>query len=122
MFDIAAEYRELAKASCSDGVVAHGKQSPIGPPGSKQGLNDYSGWFADDPTMSGDYCGYDGPCPPWNDELVHHYQFRVHALDVATLGLAARCTLAEVRLAMRDHVIAEATLTGTYTLAPTLLR
>ena len=27
------------------------------------------------PTMAGDYYGYDGPFPPWNDSLVHHYVF-----------------------------------------------
>ena len=37
--------------------------------------------------MSGDYFGYDGPCPPWNDALVHRYVFTLYALDVATLGL-----------------------------------
>ena len=33
--------------------------------------------------MFGDYYGYDGPCPPWNDELVHRYVFTLYALDVA---------------------------------------
>ena len=31
--------------------------------------------------------GYDGPCPPFNDERVHTYHFSVYALDVATLDL-----------------------------------
>lgn len=122
MIDIPRECRELTNGSCSDGVVAHGKREPLGPPGSKQGVNDYTGWFAGDPDMAGDYLGYDGPCPPWNDELLHHYQFRVYALDVATLGLGGRFTLADARGAMRDHVIAEAALTGTYTLNSVLRR
>ena len=30
--------------------------------------------------MAGDYYGYDGPCPPWNDEIPHRYVFtRVRA-------------------------------------------
>lgn len=122
MVDIPPECRELASASCSEGVVAHGKHSPLGPPGSKQGVNDYTGWFAGDAAMAGDYYGYDGPCPPWNDELVHHYRFHVCALDIATLGLNTRLTHADARRAMRDHVIAEAILTGTYTLNPALRR
>ena len=34
------------------------------------------------PTWAGDYFGYDGPCPPWNDTILHHYVFTVYALDV----------------------------------------
>lgn len=120
--DIPAECRELARASCSDGVVAHGKRSPPGPPGSRQGRNDYTGWFASDAAMAGDYLGYDGPCPPWNDERVHHYRFRIHALDVASLGLGDGHTLAQLREAMAGHVLAEAELTGTYTLSTALRR
>ncbi|MEP7043889.1 MAG: YbhB/YbcL family Raf kinase inhibitor-like protein [Dokdonella sp.] len=122
LVDVPRECHELAKASCSDGVVAHGKSTPPGPPGSSQGLNDYTGWFASDAAMAGDYCGYDGPCPPWNDERMHHYHFRVYALDIASLGLSGRFTIADVRAAMRSHVLAEAALTGTYTLNPALRR
>jgi len=122
LVDIPRECRELAKASCSDGVVAHGKVAPPGPPGSHQGLNDYTGWFAGDAEMAGDYCGYDGPCPPWNDERMHHYHFRLYALDVASLGLSARFTIADVRAAMSGHVLAEAALTGTYSLNSALRR
>jgi Raf kinase inhibitor-like YbhB/YbcL family protein len=72
--------------------------------------------------MAGDWFGYDGPCPPWNDERMHHYRFSVHALDVDRLGLDGRFTLADVRTAMAGHVLAEATLTGTYTLNAALRR
>ena len=67
MIDIPLECRELGTASCADGVVPHGRQDPFGPPGSKQGINDFTGWFSGDAAMSGDYYGYDGPCPPWNE-------------------------------------------------------
>ncbi len=116
MADIPAAVREIAQGACSDGVVAHGKRDPHGPDGARQGLNDYTGWFAGDAAMAGDYLGYDGPCPPWNDERVHHYRFRVYALDLATLDLPARYTLADLRRAMDGHVLAEATLGGSYTL------
>jgi len=122
MVDIPAEYRELGPGSCADGVVAHGRKDPPGPPGSKQGINDYTGWFASDPAMAGDYFGYDGPCPPWNDDLLHHYHFRVYALDVTTLGLAGKFTAAAARSAMQGHVLAEAAITGTYTLNAALRR
>lgn len=120
LIDIAADLREIAAGSASDGITARGKRNPPGPAGSRQGLNDYTGWFAHDSAMSGDYYGYDGPCPPWNDTLLHHYHFRLHALDVPSLGLAGRFTRAEVEPALRGHVLAEAVLTGTYSMNPAL--
>lgn len=122
LVDIAPDCRGLAAGQCGEGVVAHGKQSPPGPPGSRQGLNDYTGWFAGDAAMAGDWFGYDGPCPPWNDERMHHYRFSLHALDVDRLDLDRHFTLADVRKAMAGHVIAEATLTGIYTLNAALRR
>lgn len=122
MVDIPLEYRELGSGSCADGVVAHGRKNPPGPPGSKQGINSYTGWFESDADMSGDYYGYDGPCPPWNDDRMHHYHFRVYALDVPSLGLSGRFTAADARAAMKGHVLAEAALTGTYTLNAALRR
>ncbi|MEO7916029.1 MAG: YbhB/YbcL family Raf kinase inhibitor-like protein [Dokdonella sp.] len=120
MANIPLDCRELGEGSCGDGIVAHGKQEPFGPPGSVQGCNDYTGWFADDPDMAGRYLGYDGPCPPWNDERLHHYHFEVHALDVARLDLAAGFSLADLRAAMQGHVLASAKITGTYTMNPAL--
>jgi Raf kinase inhibitor-like YbhB/YbcL family protein len=122
MVDIPPECRELGQGSCSDGVVAHGKKNPPGPPGAKQGINGYTDWFAGDADMHGDYYGYDGPCPPWNDDLLHHYHFRIVALDVATLGVSGRFTAPEARAAMAGHVLAEAEITGTYTLNAALRR
>jgi len=118
MANIPAECGELAEGACSDGIVARGKREPFGPPGSVQGKNDYTGWFAGDADMAGDYLGYDGPCPPWNDSLVHHYHFRIHALDLPALELRPGFTLAELREAMAGHVLAEAELVGSYSLNP----
>ena len=118
MADIAPGVRELAAGSCSDGFVVKGKADPAGPAGSRQGLNDFTGWFAGDKDMSGIYYGYDGPCPPWNDDLIHHYHFHVYAIDVATLGVSGEFAIADVRAAMAGHVLAEAAITGTYALNP----
>ena len=122
MVDVPLECRELGAGSCADGVVAHGCRNPLGPPGAKQGINSFTDWFAGDPAMSGDYYGYDGPCPPWNDDLLHHYHFRIYALDVPTLGLAGKFTAAAARSAMQGRVLAEAAITGTYTLNAALRR
>ena len=71
--------------------------------------------------MRGDYYGYDGPCPPWNDEILHHYVFTVYALDIEKLPLSGKFGGPEVRAALQDHILAEAKITGTYTLNPALL-
>ena len=52
MADIPADVREIAAGACSDGVVPHGKATPAGPAGSRQGLNDYTGWFAGDAAVA----------------------------------------------------------------------
>ena len=120
MADIPPGVREIAAGSCSDGVTARGKQQPAGPAGARQGLNDYTGWFAGDAQMGGNYHGYDGPYPPFNDARVHRYFFRLFALDVAALDLPARFTAGDVERAMQGHVLAEALVHGTYTLNATL--
>jgi Raf kinase inhibitor-like YbhB/YbcL family protein len=102
----------------SSSVVARGKPGPAAPHGARHGINDYTGWFASDPGMAGDYYGYDGPCPPWNDELPHRYVFTVFALDVSRLSLPGRFGGHEVRKALRGHVLAEAAITGRYALNP----
>ena len=116
MVDIAAGVHAIAAGSCSDGVSKHGKQHPPGPEGARQGLNDYTGWFAGNDDMAGDYFGYDGPYPPPNDLRVHRYFFRLFALDVARLDLPERFTAADAQRAMHGHVLAEAATYGTYAL------
>lgn len=68
--------------------------------------------------MGGDYYGYDGPCPPWNDALPHRYVFTLYALDVPHLDLPQRFTGSDARRAMHGHVLAHASVTGRYTLNP----
>lgn len=63
---------------------------------------------------------YGGPCPPWNDERIHHYHFTVYALDVDTLKLPMNPTAAQVEKAAEGHVLASGSVTGTYTLNPSL--
>jgi hypothetical protein len=118
MVDIPPAVYEIAAGACSDGIVPRGKQSPAGPPGSRQGLNDYTLWFAGDADMAGQYFGYDGPCPPWNDELLHHYHFMLYATDLARSPVEGAFTGQQVRVALAGHVLAETRLTGTYSLNP----
>ena len=115
LVDIAPAIREIAEGALSAAVTTGGKRNPPGPAGSRQGLNDYGGFMGD-----GDYFGYDGPCPPWNDALVHRYFFRLYALDVATLDLPGRFGGRDVLRAIRGHVLAETAIHGSYTLNPAL--
>ena len=120
LLDIAPATHEIAAGSHSSSVVPHGKPGPSAPGGWRHGINDYTGWFAGDRDMSGNYYGYDGPCPPWNDSIVHHYVFTIYALDVPKLTVAGELKGANVRAALAGHVLAQAHLTGTYTLNPRL--
>ena len=86
-------------------------------------MNDYTGWFAGNAEMAGDYFGYDGPFPPFNDSLVHHYVFTLYALSVArAAGRGALHRRRRCAQAIDGHVLAEATHSGTYTLNRRLLR
>ena len=119
LYDIDPSVTEIAAGAASEAVTPKGKaadQTPVG----TAGLNDYTSWFAGDADMEGRYHGYDGPCPPANDELVHHYHFKLLAIDTASLGLAAGAAGAEVIAATEGHVLAEAEQVGTYTLNPAL--
>ena len=118
MADLPADLRSIAAGSASDGVIKGGKRTPPGPDGARQGLNDYTGWFAGDAELAGDWFGYDGPYPPPNDLRTHRYFFRLFALDVDRLELPARFTAGDVLRAIQGHVLAEASVWGTYALHP----
>jgi Raf kinase inhibitor-like YbhB/YbcL family protein len=121
MVDVPPRDGGVAEGECSDGITARGKKNPKGPPGSRQGINDYTGFMAGDAEMAGDYYGYEGPCSPWNDERIHHYHFTLYATDLERCPVADRFTGPEVLKAIKEHVLAEAKLTGTYTLNQKLL-
>jgi Raf kinase inhibitor-like YbhB/YbcL family protein len=55
--------------------------------------------------------GYQGPLPP--PGKVHHYFFRLYALD-AKLDLSGEPTKADLLKAMQGHVLAVGELVGTY--------
>jgi Raf kinase inhibitor-like YbhB/YbcL family protein len=104
----------LEAGAFSDGVTAKGKDGPDAPLGARQGINDYTGWFAGDPDMAGDYYGYDGPCPPFNDSIVHHYDFTAYALDVERVDVDGKFTAADVLHAIEGHILAQANIRGKY--------
>ncbi|MDP3989258.1 MAG: YbhB/YbcL family Raf kinase inhibitor-like protein [bacterium] len=68
------------------------------PPGASEGI-----------TSFGEH-GYDGPCPP---DSSHRYFFTLYALDT-DLGLPDTTTARELQVAMKNHVITDTYLMGTY--------
>ena len=125
LFDLPAGLRAIAAGSCSHAITPRGKHGPMivhGPvDGALHGLNGYTEWFAGDPDMAGDYYGYDGPCPPWNDSLIHHYVFTLYALSIDRLAVTGRVTGEAVRAAMEGNIVAKATISGLYSLNVDLL-
>ncbi len=117
LVDIPADIHELPSGCDCEGVTAHGKAVGKTPYGTR-GINSYTSWFAGMDSMEGDYGGYDGPFPPWNDERVHHYHFTLYALDVESLGLDGAFDGADVLLAMKGHILASDNWVGTYAIYP----
>ena len=118
MIDIKPEDGSVDEGMCSEGVTPGGKIAPVGPDGSRQGINDYTNFLAGDPDMGGQYLGYDGPCPPWNDERLHHYHFILFATDLPDCPVPDSFTGDDVKRALESHVLAESRLVGTYSLNP----
>ncbi|GHA78933.1 phosphatidylethanolamine-binding protein [Formosimonas limnophila] len=126
LINIPAHINEITAGQFSHEVTPKGKAGPViaGQKDSlmRHGINDYTHWFAGDHDMEGDYYGYDGPCPPWNDSVVHRYTFTVYALDTLELALPTdgKLNIASVQRRMADHVLDSASWTGVYTLTPRL--
>ncbi|NDC32926.1 MAG: hypothetical protein EBZ63_04365 [Burkholderiaceae bacterium] len=118
MVDIPKTITEIPAGHYSTEVVPRGKPGPGTHHGAQHGINDYTAWFSGDAEMKGNYFGYDGPCPPWNDSIWHHYIFTVYALNTASLGLGTTFDGKTALAALQRHILASAQITGRYTLNP----
>ena len=118
LIDLSPTLTSIARGAHSEGVKARGKPGPQASGGGRHGIDDYTGWFAGDKAMAGDYFGYDGPCPPWNDTIAHRYVFTLYALDLKRLAVDGIFKGADARNAMAGHVLAQAAISGRYTLNP----
>jgi len=118
LIDMPASGSPIRDGEFSSGVTPKGKSGPLAARNTRQGINDYTAWFKNDPNMAGDYFGYDGPCPPWNDSIPHHYAFTLFALDVEKCPVQRKFTSAHVLKAMKGHVLGTAKITGRYSLNP----
>lgn len=120
LIDLPLGLNSIAAGEFSDKITPRGKSGPTARHGARQGVNDYTAWFANDHDMNGDYYGYDGPCPPWNDSIVHRYVFTVYAIDVERLPLMGRFGGPDAMKVIARHRLGQASITGTYTLNPRL--
>lgn len=119
LVNIPATTTSLAEGLDSKEVSPTGK-SELQMPYGLRGVNDYAPYMASNPEHKGVYAGYDGPCPPWNDEAVHHYHFGVFALDIATLPATEALRGEDAIKAMQGHILASGEAVGLYTLNPAL--
>lgn len=122
LVDVPVTETVIRAGQYSEGVTVHGKGGPEVQDGRgvRHGINDYTGWFAEDAVMAGVYFGYDGPCPPWNDSVVHRYLFTLYALNIARTPVEGEFSGQQVRAAIKGHILEEAKITGIYTLNPFL--
>jgi len=109
LINIPTQVTGIFEGKNSSGVTAGGK--PVGR--TSYGTNGINGYG---------FGGYDGPCPPWNDERLHHYHFIVYALDVASLNLPDPVNGSLAKSAMTGHILAQGEVMGTYTTNPTGVR
>jgi Raf kinase inhibitor-like YbhB/YbcL family protein len=107
LVDIPSTISSLKQGQDSSGVRGGGKPTGKTPYGIN-GQNDYASF------MKGTFGGYDGPCPPWNDARLHHYHFRVYALDVESLGLKEPITGKDAEEAIGKHTLAMGESVGTF--------
>lgn len=121
LIDIPASVTEIPEGALKAGVTPNGAAPGRAAGFGIEGVNGYTGFMAGT-EMEGTYGGYDGPCPPWNDERLHHYHFTVYALDTESLGLSedGDFTGDDVREALDGHVLDHAEIVGTYTTNPSV--
>ncbi|MCL5998562.1 MAG: YbhB/YbcL family Raf kinase inhibitor-like protein [Chloroflexi bacterium] len=89
LYNLPADARDLPEGVATDATLLDG---------SRNGTN------------SARRSGYMGPCPPSG---THHYYFKLYALDT-TPNLGAGATKDQLLQAIQGHILAEATLIGTY--------
>jgi Raf kinase inhibitor-like YbhB/YbcL family protein len=117
LVDIPKDLTSIKEGADSNARVLHGKPATPSAAGVK-GLNDYTKVTAANDAMKGQYYGYDGPCPPWNDDLVHDYHFTVYALSVSSLNLPKDFDAAAAQDAMKGKILAQGEIVGNYTQNP----
>ncbi len=118
VIDLPANLREVREGIHAMGVTPGGKQRQDTPDGGVVGINDFTDWFEDDESMKGQYYGYDGPAPPWNDARIHAYHYTVFALGIEKLALEGPFSGHKAMRTLRSHVLSQASIVGLYAINP----
>jgi len=118
LVDIPTNGSPIYPGEFSKEVTAKGKSGPGAPRGMRQGLNDFTDWFKGNPSMEGNYFGYDGPAPPWNDEKIHKYNFTLLAIKEKKCPVEGNFTGKDVLNALNGKVIEKAMMSCTFAINP----
>ncbi len=118
LVDIPIKGSPIQSGEFSKEVTVKGKPGPGGPRGTRQGLNDYTNWFKGNANMEGNYFGYDGPGPAWNDERLHHYTITLFALKEKRCPVEGNFIAQDVINAINNITLAKAKLNYTYSIYP----
>ncbi len=111
LVNIPSRIRSLSEGQASRGIVPGGK--PLGKTSyGTNGQNDYV------KMGKGPNGGYDGPCPPWNDERLHNYHFIVYALDIPRMNLRGPFNGGTAEDTIASHIIGRGETVGTFTNKP----
>jgi Raf kinase inhibitor-like YbhB/YbcL family protein len=120
LVDILANVTSLPEGAESEGRVPHGKPQTPAKVGVR-GLNAFTIFMAANEQMKGQWFGYDGPCPAWNDELAHRNVFTVYALSVSSLNLSGAFDGAAAMAAMEGKVLAKGEVMGLASTNPSVI-
>ncbi|KHT57729.1 hypothetical protein RJ44_14985 [Alteromonas macleodii] len=111
--DIKPELKKIKMGSSSIEVTVGGRKAMINKD-FKEGVNDYTFALSEDPNMKGSYFGYDGPCPPLNDEQTHWYEFTLYAMALSELNLPPAFTASDLIPLLSKHCLATASIKASY--------
>jgi Raf kinase inhibitor-like YbhB/YbcL family protein len=120
LVDIPANVTSLPEGAESEGRVPHGKPQTPAKVGVR-GLNAFTMFMAANEQMKGQWFGYDGPCPAWNDELAHRNVFTVYALSVSSLNLSGAFDGSAAMAAMEGKVLAKGEVMGLASTNPSVI-
>lgn len=117
LVDIPAQRTSLKAGVEGDKLTPKGKPQLVTDHG-RRGLNDYGPFMAGNPEMAGDYAGFDGPCPPWNDQRAHHYTLTVYALSVGKLSVDGKFDGVAMLQAIQPYILAKGSTQASYAINP----
>lgn len=117
LVDIPLKVTSLSAGGEGDKLTPKGKPQLATDHG-RRGLNDYGRFMAGNPEMAGDYAGFDGPCPPWNDQRIHHYTLTVYALSVDRLPVEGKFDGAAMLQAIQPYVLGKGSTQAIYSTNP----